>query len=200
MGALAVMITGLALGLVDAAVNGAYKGTTGKKIKQMVDALKKAIDKDVNLKNRLTDAYNTKNYNLVNNIMTSVPGGLAHKVSTLEKQVKEQTHADNMKTLDDNISDNTRKLSKWENSQMGDNSITNAINQAHYDQSSSAERNPTNKDINEGEFWYTDVYGNKRKGNRKSLNKFVYGEDQVSNNQRQFQDKGSSTNEVIRKV
>lgn len=172
MGAAAVAIVGLALGLVDGISNGLYKGITGKEIRNRVAELRKLISKDTDLRNKLTDAYNMRNPTLMNNIISSVPGGLANKVATLEKAVKEQVHKHNITELDRNITQNQTTADRLEKIDMTNNSIENAVNQSHYDDYRFSNKlNPSHVDINKGEFEYTDLYGNKRKGNKESLNK-----------------------------
>lgn len=195
----ALLITGLVLGAIDAVATGLYNGITGKKIKKQVAELRNLVAKDSELKVKLENAYYNKNASLVNNIINSVPGGLANKVAVLEKTVKEQVHGDNLSSLNKSISHNQNSADKLEGISMTTNNMVNAANQSQYDEwKREGSVKPYHVDINKGEFEYVDLYGNKKKGNKESLNKWVYGQDKAVTNIKAYKQQPTS-NHIIRK-
>lgn len=165
----------LALGAANAITSGIYAGTSGKHMKRMIAELQSAINNDITLKNKLMDAYNSKNFNAVNNIISTVPGGMANKVAKLEKELKEAVHRHKMEQIDKNIADNTAR-SEALNQHAYDpyNQVNNMVNTIWFDKNKhnlGASKIPSNK---KDEFIIKDQYGKDNKVNLDQLESWTY--------------------------
>lgn len=103
-----VSIVLLSLGLANAATGVGYELGLGIPMKRMVAKLNKAMADDQNLKERIINAYNTKNPSLMSNVLSTVPGGLANDVAKMTKKIKDSVHNRNMNELDKNIANNAK--------------------------------------------------------------------------------------------
>lgn len=179
-----LIIAPLLLGVANSITSAIYQSTSGKAIKNKIARLQAQINEDTALRNNLMEAYNTKNADMFNNIMNSVPGSFAHQVASLTKDVKTAIHSAKMKDIDKNISDNSSRLGALNEHQIDPyNQITNAINTDWYNRNKH-NLDPTKIKEKGGKFEITDQYGNKHSVTHKDLEKWTYGYDKVKGNEK----------------
>lgn len=176
MAGLIAAIVAAALGLANSITGAIYSSTSGKAIKEKIAQLTKIINDDMSLRNRLMDAYNSKNPMLLNNVVNSIPGGFAHQVAKLEKQIKEQVHQDKISRIDENISNNTARQNALMNHQIDPyNQITNAINTDWYDRNKHNLNATEHEKRENGKYIIKDQYGKDNVVSQEQLETWTYG-------------------------
>lgn len=176
MAGLIAAIVAAALGLANSITGAIYSSTSGKAIKEKISQLTKIINDDMSLRNRLMDAYNSKNPMLLNNVVNTIPGGFAHQVAKLEKQIKEQVHQDKIARIDKNISDNTARQNALMNHQIDPyNQITNAINTDWYDRNKHNLSATEHEKRENGKYTIKDQYGKDNVVSQEQLETWTYG-------------------------
>lgn len=177
-GGIGAIVAGLLIGTINTLTTTIYENTSGRAMKDRVEMLRKQINEDSDLKMRLMDAYNSKNINLFNNIISTVPGGFANEVAKLEKQVKEAIHKQKMSDIDKNISDNTSKASEIETHQITNDNISNAINTDWWNKyNGNYEVGKVSTDPSK--YNIKDQYGNNHIVSHKQLESWTYGHDKA---------------------
>lgn len=175
-----ITVVGFLLGTVNSIAASIFNSTSGKAIQKRLTELRNQINKDQQLKERLQQAYNTKNADQIYAVLNSVPGGMASKVAKAEKAVKEAINNRAQASLDNNIRENEAKANEVDTYQMNafDN-ITNAVNTAKWDKNKNKLKATTSNYKNK-EFKYKDFYGNEKVGNTDNLLKWTYSNETVT--------------------
>lgn len=168
----------MTLGVVNSVTGSIYELSLGKPMKRRIAELNELINRDTDLKNQIINAYNSKNPSLMSNIISTVPGGMANKVATLERNIKEAVHNHNQRELDESISKNSETMNKIQGKlpDMMDQ-ISNA-EKAHWWNSEGKHigKKRPNMGSDKDTFEYRDVYGKKHTGNVAALQKWTYGD------------------------
>lgn len=120
--ATATFIASAIYGMLDSIVSGAIKAANSKKLMKMSRKLAEQVTTNQALTNKLTEAYNNKNYKLMNSLLVSSPFAGTYNVLKRNAEQLEKEYKEGKEILDNDSKELSKKqsdLSQIENNLNG---------------------------------------------------------------------------------